>query len=516
MGWFELSTVLTIDVWVLQLFWILFGTRPRPDATLGGGTTMRTEEAFMRGKVSCIVIVALAAALAVQAGGTVTEETFYSEALGEDREVLVYLPEDYTPIGGEGFPVVYYLHSLIGTPESWYLTDFIPVLDDLIGDGLIDPVIVVEPDSVRTSAPPEWQAQGLTGLVQHLHVNSELLGNNEDYLVEDLVEWVDSSYNTIDDRSSRFIVARGVGGHGAIRFALRHPDVFAGASIDAGLMEFLDNRVMRSLNYMRALTPGPPYDFSPLNDGYSMDAFLLCGAFAPNMANPPWYVDFILDQDGELDPDVYQRLAAQSPPGLVADFADSGAQYSPDLFLRIGDEDEYGGMFWPVVDALEAHEVPHLLRVFEGDHDNPPLVTNQAVHLTYFFPIKATAEVSPRVADPRLYPKLLRVAVELPGDLDVADIDCSTLALIDIDGARLDCPIGCTRTCEVSDVNGNGRDDLSVWLPCDRLARSAVAMGAKVGDSIELTIRGELDDGRFFAAADTVTLGAEPNPVAVD
>jgi hypothetical protein len=138
------------------------------------------------------------------------------------------------------------------------------------------------------------------------------------------------------------------------------------------------------------------------------------------------------------------------------------------------------------------------------------------IHATFHVPINASVELSPRVADPRLYPQLLRVAVELPGELEVADIDCSTLTLIDIDGARLDCPIGCTETCEVSDVNGNGRDDLSVWLPCGRVARAAVDAGAKAGDSIELTIRGELSDGRFFAATDTVTLGAEPNPVAVD
>jgi len=469
----------------------------------------------MRGKVFYIVIAALAAALIVQAGGTVTVESFYSEALGENRSVLVYLPEGYAS-SSRDYPVVYYLQSMTAPPGWWYLTDFLPVLDGLIGDGLIDPVIVVEPDSVWCPAPPEWQAQGMTGLVLHLHANSELLGNNEDYLVEDLVEWVDWSYKSITDRSSRYLVARGVGAHGAIRLALRPPDVFAGARLHAGLMDLLDNRILMTLPYILLLTPGPPYDFSPMNGGYSKDAFSMCAAFAPNIANPPWYVDFLLNQDGSLDQSVYQRLAAQSPTALVADYASSGPHDSIDLFLRVGDEDEYGGMFWPVIDALETHGVPHILRVFEGNHDNPPVVTRQEVHFTYFLPLKATAELSPKIADPRLYPQLLRVAVELPGELDVADIDCSTLTLIDIDGARLDSPIGCTQTCEISDVNGNGRNDLSVWLPCGRVARAAVDAGAKAGDSIELTIRGELSDGRFFAATDTVTLGAEPNPVAVD
>jgi hypothetical protein len=104
--------------------------------------------------------------------------------------------------------------------------------------------------------------------------------------------------------------------------------------------------------------------------------------------------------------------------------------------------------------------------------------------------------------------------VELPGDLDVADIDCDTLQVVDIDGERLDHAIGCTRACEVSDLNGNGEDDLSVWLPCGAVDRAARAGGASTGDEVVLTIRGELSDGRFFAATDTVTLVGNPATTA--
>jgi len=266
----------------------------------------------------------------------------------------------------------------------------------------------------------------------------------------------------------------------------------------------------------RVQTPGPPYDFSPLNGRFSREAFSFCAAFAANTANPPWYVDFILDQDGEVDQAVYQRLEAESPTALVADYADSGSEFPVDLFLRIGDQDEFADTFWPVVDALEENGIPLLVRVFEGSHWVPATEDKIAVQMSYFFPIKATAEISPRVADPRLFPQQLRAAVELPGDLDAADIDCDTVQVIDIDGRRLDHSIGCTGACEISDLNGNGRDDLSVWLPCGAVDRAARAGGASTGDEVALTIRGELSDGRFFATADTVTLGAEPNPVAVD
>jgi enterochelin esterase family protein len=158
----------------------------------------------MRGKVSCVVIVYLAVALAVQAGGTVTVESFYSEVLGENRSVLVYLPEGYVPVGPK-LPVVYYLHGAGGQPGAWYLTGFVPILDDLIAGGVIDPMIIVEPDSASTPAPPEWQSQGITGRLCTYHMNSDLLGNNEDYLAEDLVAWVDATYGTVPDREHRTV-----------------------------------------------------------------------------------------------------------------------------------------------------------------------------------------------------------------------------------------------------------------------------------------------------------------------
>jgi len=459
----------------------------------------------MQGKTSGILLALLAVTVTATAGGSATVERFYSEALGGYRSMVVYLPESYQTSGLD-YPVIYLLPGGDGGVGSWYLTDFAPVLDDMIAAGLIDPMIVVEPDSNRTSPPQEWIQQGFNDQIFHYHANSELLGNHEDYLVDDLVDWVDWNYRTLADREHRLLIGRSIGGHGAIRLALRHPEVFGGASIDAGFMAVLEGYLPSQIIYVLALTPGPPYIYHPSNDVLSARFFAFCAAFAANMSNPPWYVDFLLDEYGEIDESVRRQMLAQSPPALVEGYA--GSEYPLDLFLRVGDRDNMSNTFWPVIDALEAQEVPHLVRVFEGTHDTPSRLDKLVVHLTYFMPIKASAEISPRVADPRIHPQRLRVAVELPSDLEVEDIDCSTLALIDIDGNRLACPIGCAAVCEISDINGNGRDDLSMWLPCNTTVRAAMAGGAEPGDQIELTVRGELEDGRFFKATDTVTLAS--------
>ena len=174
----------------------------------------------MRGKVVAIVVIALALAVLAQAESTVSEQTFFSEALQADRTVLVYLPDGYLSSGID-YPVVYFLHGADGGVGSWYMTNFLPFLDEMIADGLIDPMIVVEPDSQSCLPPQAWRQQGFHDPIFHFHTNSPLLGNNEDYLAEDLVAWVDWNYRTLTHREDRLLIGRSMGGHGAIRLALR-------------------------------------------------------------------------------------------------------------------------------------------------------------------------------------------------------------------------------------------------------------------------------------------------------
>jgi hypothetical protein len=58
---------------------------------------------------------------------------------------------------------------------------------------------------------------------------------------------------------------------------------------------------------------------------------------------------------------------------------------------------------------------------------------------------------------------------------------------------------------DVSDVNGNGRDDLTVWFwkPC--LLRLLSGLGIADGEPFDVTIEGETVDEWFLAATDEQT-----------
>lgn len=56
----------------------------------------------------------------------------------------------------------------------------------------------------------------------------------EDYIIRDLVPWVDANYRTRPDRNGRAITGFSMGGHGALWLASRHPDVFANVGSTSG------------------------------------------------------------------------------------------------------------------------------------------------------------------------------------------------------------------------------------------------------------------------------------------
>ena len=87
----------------------------------------------------------LFSALPAWAGGTVSTETFYSQALGVNKAFRIYLPEGYAQ-SNQRYPVIYLLHGLGVTETEWTEKPL-----DLAGtaDAIKLRAIVVMPDGDR-------------------------------------------------------------------------------------------------------------------------------------------------------------------------------------------------------------------------------------------------------------------------------------------------------------------------------------------------------------------------------
>jgi enterochelin esterase family protein len=133
------------------------------------------------------------------------------------RSVLVYLPLSYSN-SVKKYPVVYLIAGFTGYGAlnmnlSPYSENIQQRLDRLISTGKIKEMIVVMPDCFTKYGGSQY-------------VNSTATGRYEDYLVNEIVPFIDGKFRTIPKAASRCIIGKSSGGYGAMWLAMRHPDVF--------------------------------------------------------------------------------------------------------------------------------------------------------------------------------------------------------------------------------------------------------------------------------------------------
>lgn len=156
--------------------------------------------------------------------GTVTTGQAPSPEVGT-IDYTVYLPPGYDDDTTREYPTLYLLHGRGDTQAAWQRVT--GDLDELIGDGSIQPMVVVMPD-----AP--WNERG------HWYTDSQYSGGRsggepgvavETAFTRDLVDHVDATYRTANDRSARAVGGYSMGGAGALRFVLAHQDTFSAALV---------------------------------------------------------------------------------------------------------------------------------------------------------------------------------------------------------------------------------------------------------------------------------------------
>ena len=64
-----------------------------------------------------------------------------------------------------------------------------------------------------------------------MYSSSATTGDFENFIARDVVCYIDTHYRTIPNRNSRGLVGHSMGGYGASRIGMKHPDVFGGLYI---------------------------------------------------------------------------------------------------------------------------------------------------------------------------------------------------------------------------------------------------------------------------------------------
>ncbi|MEI6913888.1 MAG: alpha/beta hydrolase family protein [Armatimonadota bacterium] len=134
-----------------------------------------------------------------------------SAALGKMTSALALVPE-----GKAGpFPVFYLLHGLSDDHTGWVRRTSIELY---VRE---EPMIVVMPNGERS-----W----------YTNAQGNPMAQFEDYITRELIGFVDSTLQTVSTRAGRAIGGLSMGGYGAVKLALKHPELFCAAASLSGAL----------------------------------------------------------------------------------------------------------------------------------------------------------------------------------------------------------------------------------------------------------------------------------------
>jgi enterochelin esterase family protein len=153
--------------------------------------------------------------------GTVSQIWYKSASLELQRRTYIYTPPGYEA-GSARYPVLYLLHGGFGDEDAWSSNGRASqILDNLIADGRMVPMIVVMPNGNATqSASPDIVEESVP---QGSFMSTEF----PESIVADLIPFVDRTYRTLPDRTHRAIAGLSMGGAHAFWAAFHHLDKFA-------------------------------------------------------------------------------------------------------------------------------------------------------------------------------------------------------------------------------------------------------------------------------------------------
>lgn len=141
------------------------------------------------------------------------ELRYFSPALEKQTAASIILPDDGRSMAR--FPVLYLLHGLSDDHTIWGRRTSV----ERYVAGL--PLIVVMPDGGRG-----------------FYTDAEQGYAYETAIVRDLAGYVERMFAALPERSGRCIAGLSMGGYGAVRLALRHPDMFCAAVSHSGALHF--------------------------------------------------------------------------------------------------------------------------------------------------------------------------------------------------------------------------------------------------------------------------------------
>ena len=304
--------------------------------------------------------------------GAALEGNLEGEAV--DREALVFLPPGYAKNKSRRYPVVYALHGYSIGAEQWSKEIHVPqTIEGAFAKGAQE-MIVVLPDSK-------------TVYNGSMYSSSVTTGDFENYVARDVVAYMDAHDRTIPKRASRGLVGHSMGGYGASRIGMKHPDIFGslyimspccmsargagggrggpgggrGANTEAALAE--------------AKTPAEAAKLPGIATQLAVAA-----AWSPNPKKPPLYFDMPF---GDAQQEVLNKWAANAPLVFVHQYIGNLKQYKA-IGMDVGDQDGLRTDAGKLHDIFDTYGIANTFEIYPGTHTSGVAVRFQNFVMPFF------------------------------------------------------------------------------------------------------------------------------------
>jgi len=317
------------------------------------------ENDLLKTAVAAAAALLIAIPAAAQDSARVEQLTFEAPSLADnlegnstERSVFVVTPPGYDENPDKRYPVVYFLHGYWMPAdvqqEGFRLDEAVQAASENGHD-----FIMVMPD-------------GFSKLRGGFYSSGPTVGDYENMVAQDLVNWVDANYRTIADPAARGLSGHSMGGYGTIRIAMQQPGIFSSIYMmsacclqpmtitaeDAARIDGLTEEDVANLGFfeMGAVSTLATWSPDPTDDGFLK-------------------VDTGIKEDGTMDPLVNYRIAANSPVVLLPQFLPE-LEALDGFAMDIGDEDfllEPNALFRSELDRFG---VEYDFELYEGDHGN--------------------------------------------------------------------------------------------------------------------------------------------------
>ena len=293
--------------------------------------------------------------------GTALEGNLEGDAV--DRDVIVFLPPTYAKEMTRRYPVVYALHGYSIGAEQWTHEIHVPqTIEGAFAQGAQE-MIVVLPDSKTVYNGSMYSSSATTG-------------DFEDYIAHDVVAYIDAHYRTIPKRSSRGLVGHSMGGYGASRIGMKHPDVFGAlyimspccmspmAGSGPGPTDQMKDRAIA--NEKKVAAAKSPADLAAQSPGFGSVQYATAAAWAPDPKNPPLYFD-LPTKDGVPQPEIVAKFEANAPLAFVDQYIGNLKQYRA-IAMDVGDQDGLRVDAAKLHAILDNYGVVNTFEIYSGTH----------------------------------------------------------------------------------------------------------------------------------------------------